>query len=547
MSTTRLTATLLLVGLAACATEPDDGTSELPVVATTMTALQTWSLATDPDIGRDLIVDGNDVVVVGTHSVYAGHDDLMLDSATIARHDATTGAVLAGPVTFGPVGTESAGTRTWLLDVAKDGGFYYATGKSDANSTGPDLCTFDPYPLPGNSKLIAQVVKYDASLAIQDCTAIPLARNGQLQSNEISGVDTGDGMIWIGGAGSGTGFFGAQANKFFATIPPVASGDLPVVYNDAYVARLSPDLETVHLTTFGTDQWDEVLAIEYEPENDMLYVVGSTKGDLCQAYPSQAARNCQASPQNVAGGGSADNKFDSYLMAIKWDAATSSFVLKSVMQRGRDGEDTFNAIALFKNGGYPYLVPPIPGLDEGYYLYLGGKFDADPLDGSVILDKVVHRVRVIPPAPLAKDVIVSGTFMTYEDPAAEVAFSEHVQGLAVTDTHVYASGARHVTSTVSHSGPCGGGTASAGVATVDGFAHPLTGGSFTVASTFDAPPPDPADPPGHDATDGKSIAIGGTTLYFIGQTTLPAGAHCGGQIHKDHDDDLDMVLYTHPL
>ena len=58
---------------------------------------------------------------------------------------------------------------------------------------------------------------------------------------------------------------------------------------------------------------------------------------------------------------------------------------------------------------------------------------------------------------------------------------------ALTATHVYASGARHVTSAVSHAGPCAGGAASAGIAMIEAFPHPPSGGAFVPSARYDAP------------------------------------------------------------
>jgi hypothetical protein len=210
-----------------------------------------------------------------------------------------------------------------------------------------------------------------------------------------------------------------------------------------------------------------------------------------------------------------------------------------VLQLGRPAEDTFNALRFWR-------AARVPGVDDGDYLYVGGKFDSDASDGAVILDKVLHRVRVDPLAN-ANDVVVSSTLLTYEDESAPTDRSESLQGIEVTATHVYASGGRNLTSSASHAGPCAGGLESAGIATVDTFAHPPTGGAFTRLPSFDSPPPPSDDPPGHDAYDAKSIALAGDMLFVVGQTSLPATAACGPETDLDQDDDLDLAVFTHGL
>jgi hypothetical protein len=308
---------------------------------------------------------------------------------------------------------------------------------------------------------------------------------------------------------------------------------------DAYVASFDLNLADLQILKYGTQDWEEVLDLQFDDVDHMIYTAGSTHGDLCTAYamgplyPTTAQLStqvCTAGTKNTsAAANRSDVRFDAYVAAFEWAPnAVHPLKLKAVKQFGSDGEDTFNGLALFRDSG---------GLIGGAaYLFFAGKYS--PIVGGVLrgdMDAKLVRMGVAGTAGNPDAIFLNATVQTY---VRGVAGSTDAAGeIAVTDTAIYVAGVRNG-ALGTHSGPCGDGPDSQLIPRVERFLHDPT---LAVGAAYEHV----ATTPLHRTGDIRGITIDtiGNRLVSYGTSNYslaPELSSCG----SGSDENMDQMAAT---
>jgi hypothetical protein len=515
------------------------------------------------DYGRVVTMDGSRLVTTttSTRKVPVAVAASYTEYATIAVYDA--GFAPIAVQNFGNATDPTDGSQTVLLNAVVDtaNGVYYFAGKSDVIRR--DLCPLDNLSAPATRVSQPYVLKYhlDAAsnaLVLDGCTRINFANaGGTLKGGEISGMAIGDGRLFVGGSTTATHVAIDNVPNVVAIRDGVGRNDPAMtvgsLFNaDAYVASFDLNLADLQILKYGTQDWEEILDLQYDAVDNMLYAAGSTHGDMCTAYaigplhPTTARLStqvCTAGFKNTSAAANRSNvRFDAYVAALGWaPGAVHPLKLKAVKQFGGDGEDTFNGLAFFRDSA---------GLIGGpAQLFFAGKYS--PLVGGVPrgdMDARLVRMGVSGIGSNPDAIFLNATVQLH---VRGVAGSTDAAGeIAVTDTAVYVAGVRNG-ALGTHSGPCGDGPDSQLIPRIERFDHAPTlalGAAYERVATI----------PRHRTGDVRGIAIDtaanrlvsyGTSNYSL----VPELSSCGDPASPDFainannggsDENMDQMAAT---
>jgi hypothetical protein len=499
------------------------------------------------DYGRVVMMDGSSFVTTTTSSrkVQVVDAASYTEYATIAVYDSALAPIAIQ--NFGNGTDPVDGSSTVLLNGVVDAvtGFYYFAGKS--NVAGVDLCPLDNLAAPGSQVSQPYVLKYHLAgdvLVLDACTRINFANaNGVLKGGEISGMAIGDGRLFIGGATSASHLALDDVPNLVALRNGVGQNDpnmtVGALFNaDAYVASLDLNLGGLQLLKYGTLDWEEVLDLQYDEVDNMIYTVGSTHGDLCRAYAqggsfpmaaSLSTQVCTTGVKNTSVPMDRTNvRFDAYVAAFQWAPnAVHPLKMKAVKQFGADGEDTFNGLAFFRDTN---------GLIGGSaYLFAAGKYS--PTTGGVLrgdMDAKVVRIGVSGTATNADAMLLNASVQTY---VRGVAGSTDAAGeIAVTDTAIYVAGVRNG-ALGTHAGPCGGGPDSQLIPRLERFDHAP---ALALGDAYESV----ATTPLHRTADVRGITIDTAANRVVAYGTsnyaqAPELSSCGDPTSADFIDNAN--------
>ena len=373
---------------------------------------------------------------------------------------------------------------------------------------------------------------------LDGCIRINFANsNGVPKTGEISGMAIGDGRIFVGGSTTGTHVAVDDVPTVVAIRDGIGRNDpamtVGTLYNaDAYVASFDLNLADMQILKYGTADWEEVLDLEYDDVDGMIYTVGSTHGDMCKAYalgqlyPSVqriSTQVCTAGFKNTSAAANRSNvRFDAYVAAFQWvPGAAHPLKHKAVKQFGADGEDTFNGLAFHRDPS---------GTAR---LYVAGKYTPP---GRNDMDAKVVRMGVWAAGTTPDAILLNASVETYVRgvPGSTEAAGE----IALTDTAAYVVGVRNG-ALGTHAGPCGDGPDSQLIPRIDRFDHtsPLSPGlEYKYVSTV----------PMHRTGDVRGIAIDTSANRVIayGASNYAQGpdevSFCGDPTSPDYIDNANL-------
>jgi hypothetical protein len=509
------------------------------------------------DAGRFITMDGANFVTTATsrRNVELAEARLYTEYATIAVYDSNFTQLAMQH--FGNATGAVDGSTSILLNGVVDNGYYYFAGKS--NVVGTDLCPLDGLPALSAAVDRPYVFKYhldDNTLVLDACMRIDfLNSNGAGAAGEISGMAIGSGRLFIGGSTRGTQIVLDTAGTSLAIKDAVGQNDpnmsVGTLFNaDAYIASFDLDLRDLAVLKYGTADWEEILDLQYDESEQMIYTAGSTHGDLCTAYtmgalfPTNASvstTTCTTGPKNKS---SASNRnavtFDAYVGAFQWKPdAQERLQPRALRQFGVKDEDTFNGLAFFRD-----TAGLIGG---GTHLYFAGKYTAP---GAADMDARIIRMSVSGAGAIPDD-IFSNTIQTYVRGVAGT--TEAAGEIAVTPTAIFVAGARNGAPRT-HAGPCGAGADSQLIPVIERFDHAPT---LALGAAYEYVAPTPL----HRTAEVRGITIDAAANRFVsvGASTYATTAYCGdptSQAYIDNanaggEDDnmhrLDATLFHHPL
>ncbi len=142
----------------------------------------------------------------------------------------------------------------------------------------------------------------------------------------------GDGRLFVGGSTTATHLAIDNVPNLVALRDGVGRNDPAMtvgsLFNaDAYVASFDLNLADLQILKYGTQDWEEVLDLQYDDVDHMIYTAGSTHGDLWTAYaigplyPTTARLStqvCTAGTKNTSAAANRSNvRFDGYVAAFE--------------------------------------------------------------------------------------------------------------------------------------------------------------------------------------------------------------------------------------
>ncbi len=473
------------------------------------------------DAGREALyhAPSGRVYVIG-YGVVEGATDI-IRRGTIRAYDAATQSAIAQTQVGGPgVGKD---TRLFNGVFGVDGGneYLYVTGKTntDVANLCPGAESF-PDSAGADNSTNGVIVQLDlTTLEVVDCLAIQTAGN---RFDEIASLewDPTSNVLWIAGSTKGDVIPGSR-------LP----GNLPgsgEASSDIYAARVTPDLDTMPLFfQFGSIEFDETLGTDFDPETQTLYIAGSTRGDLCDAYPTKSSAfgiTCSHGQSGALG----DN-FDSYLASLTLTAPATIehawvYQFGEGSGLGSDDADVSHDVELFdEEQGTRYL------------------YEAGYMPGGESADARMSRVRL---DPLGRPAVIDGSVdhmaARIADPASygDTAATLHVGEVSVWVTVTMHAGADHA-----HGGPCGEGPMSANEGHLMAFDH----ATFTHDSlpTLDFVRQLTTGPDDQRSTSFEGVAHADGRFWIAGNTNgEPGTGFCGEQTTKDTDDEADALILT---